>query len=576
MEQQTFYNAAIYCRLSKDDLSQGESSSIQTQRALLTKYITDNGWRIVDVYVDDGISGTTFERSGFNRMLEDIENGKINMVVTKDLSRLGRDYLKTGYYTEVYFPENNVRYIALNDGIDTLKSDNDIAPFKNILNEMYAKDISKKIKSAYKVRMARGDYHGAFAPFGYAKDPQNKGKLIIDPESSETIRLIFDLAKQGYGAARIRTVLIERKILTPSAYLYMQKPEKWYTKMYQNADPKLFYTWAMGAVERILDNEIYIGNMVYHKEISVSYKSKRRQAQPREKWERHENTHPPIIDQETWDLVQERFLHRGRLPRVNAPNIFQRIVRCADCGKQMWLCCNQRSRVTGERTERRYFHCTTYREFGPTKCSCHSTNHKAVYNIVLNDIREYAKLAVEQPDELLKTLTESENKQKKAAYKLAGRNYDNGVKRLGELEKLLRRLFEENVSGRMNDENYQAMFSQYQAEQKCLKAEVSELSRQLAVLGEVQNNSQRWIDLIAKYAELQELDAPIINELCEKILLHQAQKTDGKRVQKIEIFYRFVGKLSTADGETEHEIHGSKHLCSNQIAEVSAMNGESA
>ncbi len=567
MEQQAFYNAAIYCRLSKDDLNTGESSSIQTQKALLTKFVTDNNWRVAACYVDDGISGTTFERSGFKQMICDIEDGKINMVVTKDLSRLGRDYIKTGYYSEVWFPENGVRYIALNDGIDTLKSDNDIAPFKNILNEMYAKDISKKIKSAYKVRFARGDYQGAFAPFGYAKDPDSKGKLLIDPESSETVKLIFDLAKQGYGAARIRTVLIEKKVLTPSAYLYKQRPEKWYTKKYQDADPKEFYAWSMGAVERILDNEIYIGNMIHYKEISVSYKSKRRQNQPRDKWSRSENTHEPIIDRETWDLVQERFLHRGRLPRTNPPNIFQRIVRCADCGKPMWLCCNQKSPCTGQKTERRYFHCTTYREFGATKCSCHSTNHKAVYEIVLSDIRQYAQLAVEQPEELLAVLTESENKQKRAVHRQAQKDYDSGIKRLSELERLLRRLFEENVAGRMNDANYEVMFTQYQAEQQALKTQVDELSKRLAILGEAYDNSQKWIDLIAKYRDLRELDAPIVNELCEKILLHQAYKVDGKRVQKIEIFYRFVGKLPTADGEAEHEIHGSRHLCANKETE---------
>jgi len=293
----------------------------------------------------------------------------------------------------------------------------------------------------------------------------------------------------------------------------------------------------------------------------VSYKSKRRQNQPRDKWVRSENTHEPIIDRETWDLVQERFLHRGRLPRTNPPNIFQRIVRCADCGKPMWLCCNQKSPLTGQKTERRYFHCTTYREFGPTKCSCHSTSHKAVHEIVLNDIREYARLAVERPKELLKTLTESENKQKQTAYRQAQKDYDSGIRRLGELERLLRRLFEENVAGRMNDENYEAMFSQYQAEQQSLKEQVDELSKKLAVLGEIHDNSQKWIELIAKYKDLQELDAPIINELCEKILLHQAYKIDGKRVQKIEIFYRFVGKLPMAGGNPEHEIHGSRHLC---------------
>jgi len=564
VKQQEFYNAAVYCRLSKDDLSHGESSSISTQKAMLTKYVTDNNWRVHDYYVDDGISGTTFERADFQRMISDVEAGKVNMVITKDLSRLGRDYLKTGYYTEVYFPENDVRYIAINDGVDTLNQNNDIAPFKNILNEMYAKDISKKIKSAYRVKIARGDYQGAFAAFGYAKDPNNKYKLIIDEESAATVRLIFDLAKQGYGAARIRTELVKRKLLTPAAYLYKQKPEKLYVKKYQNADEKEFYAWSSGTVERILDNEIYIGNMMHYREISVSYKSKRRQRQPRSKWERSENTHEPIIDRETWDLVQERFLHRGRLPRTNPPNIFQRIVRCADCGKAMWLCCNQKSPCTGLKTERRYFHCRTYREFGSTQCTCHSTNYKAVQFIVLNDIREYARLAVERPDELLKMLTESENKQKQASFAQAQRDYDRDTKRLVELEILLRRLFEENVSGRMSDANYELMFSRYQSEQQSLKEQTDKLSQKLTTMGEIRDNSQRWMSLIAKYKDLQELDAPIVNELCEKIMLHQAYRVNGRRMQQIEIFYRFVGKLTAVNGRVEHKIRGSRHLCVNK------------
>ena len=541
MEQQNFYNAAIYCRLSKDDESHGDSLSIVTQKEMLTKYVTERGWRVHNYYIDDGISGTTFERSGFKQMIEDIEDGKINLVITKDLSRLGRDYLKTGYYTECYFPENDVRYIAVNDGIDTINSDNDIAPFKNILNEMYAKDISKKIKSAYKVKFARGDYHGAFPHFGYAKDPQNKCKLIIDPESAATVRLIFDLAKQGFGSARIRTELVARKALTAAAYLYKQKPEKWYTKKFTNADPKDFYAWTKQMVERIREDEIYIGNTVHHREISVSYKSKRRVRQPREKWQITKNTHEPIIDLDTWNLVQERYKHRGRPPRTEAHNIFQRIVRCVDCGRPMWLTPRQINPKTGEKTERRYLHCRTNLDYGKLKCTMHNASYKAVQAIVLNDIREYARLAVDQPDELLKMLTESENKHKQAAFKQTRRDHDRGVKRLGELERLLKRLFEENVAGRMDDANYEAMFAQYQAEQQNLKAEVGELSEQLAVLGEVHDNSQRFIDLVAKYKDLQELDAPIVNELCEKILIHESQKIDGKRWQKIEIFYRFIG-----------------------------------
>jgi len=304
--------------------------------------------------------------------------------------------------------------------------------------------------------------------------------------------------------------------------------------------------------------------MMHYKEISVSYKTKRRQIQSRDKWERKENTHPAIVDRETWELVQRRFLHKGRLPRTNEPNIFQRIVRCADCGKQMWLSGNQRSPCTGLKTERRYFHCATYREFGKIKCTIHSTNYKAVQFIVLQDIREYARLAVEHPEALLQMLTESENKQKQASYVKAQKDYASGTKRLEELEVLLRRLFEGNVAGRINDENYEIMFSRYQAEQQGLKQQVEMLSKQLTAMGEIRDNSQRWMSLIAKYKDLQELDAPIVNELCEKIMLHQAYRVNGRRMQQIEIFYRFVGKLTAVNGRVEHKIRGSRHLCVNK------------
>ena len=325
--------------------------------------------------------------------------------------------------------------------------------------------------------------------------------------------------------------------------------------MYQNQSGYIFYAWTVGMVERILDNEIYIGNMIHYKEVSVSFKSKRRQHQPRDKWVRSENTHEPIIDRETWNLVQERFLHRGRLPRTNPPNIFARIVRCADCGKQMWLTPLQKNPKTGEKSERRYFQCVTNREYGSLKCTMHNASHKAVCAIVLNDIRTFASIAVETPDKLLSILTEVENKQKKEKYAQMQSEYKTGKNRLNELELLLQRLFEENVTGRLNDANYNMMFGKYQAEQEQLIITVAEVEKRLAESSEIHDNSQKWIDLIAKYVDLKELDAPIINELCEKIMINEAEKIDGKRTQRIEIYYRFIGKLP----ESEQIIEGNSN-----------------
>ena len=545
--EQRYYNAAIYCRLSQDDKNKGTSLSIQNQKALLSEYVQENGWRVEDVYVDDGISGTTFERGDFKRMLDDIEQGKINMVVTKDLSRLGRDYLKTGYYTEVYFPEKGVRYIALNDGIDTLNRDTDIIPFKNILNEMYAKEISRKIKSAFKTKFERNEYHGAYAPFGYAKDPKSK-KLVIDEGCADTVRLIFKLSSQGNGAAKIRNVLIADKHLIPSAYLHMQNP-KYYAKKYENADEQAWYEWSNNIISRILKNEVYIGTTVHHKEKTVMLDKKRRQVNPKDQWLRVENTHEPIISRDVWDAVQERVQGKVRLERTNPESIFGKIVRCADCEKVMWLSPIQRSKVTGERLKAgtRFMRCSTYNIYGKTKCLSHNINYNRLCQIILDDIRYYARLALSNPTSLIKALDESGNAKKQAEVRKVRRDYERKAKRLAELDRLLQRLFEESAAGIFNEANYAVLVAKYQQEQVELSQEADELYSQLSALDEGYRSNEKWAGLIANYTHLQELNIDIIGELCDKILIHHPETVDGIRTQKIEIFYRFIGQVPSAE-----------------------------
>jgi len=543
LEQQIYYDAAIYCRLSRDDDIHGESSSILTQKAMLSKYVQEQNWRIIDYYVDDGISGTTYDRPDFKRMIRDIEEGKINLVITKDLSRLGRDYIQTGYYTEIYFTEKNVRYIALNDGIDTINSDNDIAPFKNILNEMYAKDISRKVKSAYKIKAARGDHHGAYAPFGYKKHPEIKGKIIVDYESAEVVRLIFKLASQGYGASRIRTELTRRKILTPSAYLNKLN-SRYYGKEFINAKPEKYYSWSMNAVQRILQNEIYIGNVTHYKEISVSYKSKRRQPQSKDKWITVIGSHEPIVDKETWDVVQDKARRRVNLGASHEPNIFARIARCADCGWSMGLTPRQIDFKTKKRTERRYLQCSTNRVYGKTRCTLYNTNYQKLCDLVFDDIKAFSKIALENSEELLLMLTASSDKKKLKDLEQAKKDLAKTKQRLNDLELLLQRLFEQNVSGKISDYNYSVMFKKYQKEQETQRLREKELIARIEANSQSVDNASKWIELIKQYVDIQELDSIIVNELIEKILIHEAKKENGKRIQKIEIYYRFIGKAS--------------------------------
>jgi len=515
MTPKEIYDVGIYCRLSSEDESRSDSVSIQNQKTMLTKYVIDNNWRVIDCYIDDGVSGTTFEREGFKRMLGDIEQGKINMVITKDLSRLGRDYLKTGYYTDVYFPDNGVRYIALNDGIDTINKENDIAPFKNILNEMYARDISKKIKSAYKVKCARGDYHGSFAPFGYAKDPEDSKKLIIDEESAATVRLIFQLSSQGYGCAKLRHYLADNKFLTPAAYLHKKDPKQ-YTKRFQNVPDgdSIWYAWSNGVVANILHNQVYIGNIVHYKQVSVSFKSKKCKPQPKDKWLITENAHPPLIERELWELVQERMKQKSRgFQTCIYPNIFNKIVRCADCGWNMQLSSYSTSKTGKRYYENRYFSCLTNRDYGKNRCTTHSAIYKELYQLVFDDIRRYAKMAVEQPEILINTLSTTEEKKRQTSESKMKEEYGQGKKRLDDLVLLLQKLFEQNVSGILNDTNYTAMFTKYQQEQGHLETRVKELEKQLTLIEQNEGNSQKWVDLISKYADFLTFSKSIVATL---------------------------------------------------------------
>lgn len=543
MKQHKFYNAAIYCRLSKDDEVNGESSSISTQKQMLTKYAKDNGWSIVDYYVDDGISGTTFERSGFKRMIDDIDEKRINLVLTKDLSRLGRDYLKTGFYTEVYFPENDVRYIAVNDGVDTLNKENDIAPFKNILNEMYAKDISKKIKSAYKIKAARGDHQGAFAPFGYKKHPDVVGRLLINEDTCETVKLIFELARQGLGVSKIRTQLIERKLFTPSAYLHSVNT-KYFSKQYANCSPEYYYSWSTAAVARILHDTIYLGHTTHYKEISVSFKSKKRQTQSPDKWMIVENTHEPLITQEIWDIIKQRMSINSRpIKETREPHIFSKLVYCADCGWLMYLSSYYHDPIK-KITRQKYFQCTSNRAYGKLKCTTHNTRYDLLYQLVLQEIRMYAIMALENNQELAQKLAHISNERKQKEFDLYSSELAESKARFDEIDLMFSKLYEDNVNGKISDRQFQAMSERYEKEQEQLSPRISKLTYYVEKSKQSFDSVSCWMKTIRKYADITELSREILNDIIERIDVYQPEKVDGKRSQRIDIIYRFVGCLN--------------------------------
>ena len=506
--KQQIYNTALYLRLSRDDELQGESSSITTQRSMLRLYAKEHHLNVIDEYIDDGWSGTNFERPSFQRMLEDIEAGKINCVVTKDLSRLGRNYIMTGQYTELYFPSHNVRYIAIDDGVDSEKGESEIAPFKNIINEWVARDTSRKVKSAFKTKFAEGAYYGAYAPLGYKKHPDIKGKLLVDEETKWIVEKIFSLAYQGYGSAKITKILREEKVPTASwlnftrygtfAHIFEGKPE---SKRYE---------WTIAHVKAILKSEVYIGNSVHNRQSTVSFKSKKKVRKPESEWFRVENTHEPIIDKEVFYRVQEQIKSRRRQTKEKATPIFAGLVKCADCGWSMRFATNK-----ANKTPYSYYACSYYGQFGKGTCSMHYIRYDVLYQAVLERLQYWAK-AVQQDEE----------------------------KVLNEIDRLFAKMYEDRACEKITERNFIMLSGKYQKEQIGLEQQITNLREELSKMEQDMIGAERWIELIKEYSVPKELTAPLLNAMIEKILIHEATTNEeNERIQEIEIYYRFIGKV---------------------------------
>ena len=381
--QKNDYHVGLYLRLSKDDMQQGESMSISTQRAILTDYCTKNQLTICKVYTDDGYSGTNFDRPGFQELLTDVERGMINMVITKDLSRLGRDYIMTGYYSEVFFQEKGVRYVAVGDNFDTLDGYNEIAPFKNILNDMYARDISKKIKSAKHQRAKQGLFIGSQTPYGYRVDPNTKGVLIVDPEAAETVRIIFQLAADGLGSVAIADELQARKIVSPSAYKYLNGDQRF--ARYAAVKSGDYYVWCPTTISQILSNKVYTGQLVSLKTESTSYKIRQRISVPAERQIVTENAHEPIVDKTLFEEVQQIRAARGCRANNKRFNLFRGKLFCECCGHPLAISTKQ---LLSGKTE---IYLCMHHYHRPDICPhTHRVYHDMLYPYVLQQIRQFA------------------------------------------------------------------------------------------------------------------------------------------------------------------------------------------
>lgn len=523
---------ALYARLSKDDDLVGDSNSIVHQKEILAKYAKEHGFTNIEFYVDDGFSGTNFNRPDFQRMMADAEEGKISTVIVKDMSRFGRDYIMVGYYTEIYFSNLDIRFIAINDNVDSnIQTENDLTPFKNVFNEWYAKDTSKKIRAVFKAKGNSGKHLTTNPPFGYKKDPNDKEKWIIDDEAATTVRRIFQMYVDGYRISEIGHKLTEEKVETPILY-YMNRGIK------TNARSEYPEIWDLMSIKYILSQTAYAGHTVNFQTAVKSYKTKKQIRLPKEDWIIYRNTQEPIIDEKTFETVQQmRKVKRART-KYNEPNMFSGLLYCADCGNHLTIQRVARNRKMDN------FSCATYRKKKKGLCSCHRILVSDLETIVKEDLQkvcEYVFLHEKEfTDEYLsgskRETVKFQTKTKAELKRLSERQEEIG--------KIIRKLYEDNVNGRITDERFDFLAKSYEDEGNDLKAKIQELQNALVLSAQNEEKLSKFLKVVKSYTEIEELTPEILNSFIEKIYIGETEKYDGRKMQEVEIIYKFVGAIN--------------------------------
>ena len=536
---------ALYCRLSCDDDLQGDSNSIRNQKMLLKQYADEHRLRNVKFYVDDGYSGSNFDRPDFQRMIRDIDEGKVSTVIVKDMSRFGRDHILVGYYTKYYFAEADVRFIAVYDQVDSeLNPDDDITPFKNILNEMYAKDCSKKIKAVMKAKGNAGKHLVTHPPLGYKKDLNDKEKWVIDERGAETVREIFSLCMNGYGPTQIARILTERKVDTPVVYFHkhgLPTP----SKIRDGSE-----IWDQKSVAGILENLEYTGCTVNFKTYKKSYKSKKRIEAPKEDRLVFENTQEAIIDRQTYDTVQKIRQCKRRPTPMGEMNALSGMLYCADCGKKMYLC-----RCTTMK-QAEYFNCSTYRKKKKNLCTSHQITVKAVETLLLDDLRRTLQFAQSQKEEFLRILEENSEVKTKQEIKENLRKLSAAEERIKALDKIIQSLYEDKVAGKLSEERYLKLSDTYETEQAELTEKAQTLKAEIEKDKKEKDHILDFLCLVEKYSSVEELTPEIIRSFVDKIIVHEKRKENVHYRQEVEIVYNFIGAVEIPDFLDDDEYDG--------------------
>ena len=526
---------ALYERLSQEDKLDGESNSIANQKKILERYCKDHGITAYRHYdEDDGYSGTNFNRPGFQRMLADIKAGRIKRVIVKDMSRFGRDYLQVGMYTDVVFPEFGVHFIAVNDGVDSTRGESEFTAIRNVFNEMYARDTSKKIRATWQSKGKSGEHLTTIPPYGYMKSPEDKKKWIVDEEAAAVVQKIFSLCASGKGPTQIAKWLKQQQILNPTAYCHAKGLP---TSNKPTADP---YKWTNETVSRILERVDYLGHTVNFKTTKKSYKSKKKIKNPESEWVIFENTHEPIWTEAIAEAVKQARQSRRRPTKMGEMGMFSGMMYCADCGSILYQC-----RATGFRKDQEYYICSGYRK-GKQVCNTpHSIRTVILEELILQNLREIVSFARSHENRFVQMVMDMDVKERNKGLAKKRRLLSESKKRITELDMIFKRLYEDNISGKLTDERFHKLSTDYEAEQAGLQAQAAMLREEIEEAESKSANVDRFLSVVRQYTDIPELTPRILHEFVEKIVIHAATDPHSKinRRQEVDIYYKGIGIL---------------------------------
>ena len=526
---------ALYCRLSRDDGTESESNSIGNQKKLLSQKAKEMGLTDTKYYVDDGYTGTNFNRPGFQQLIDDIEIGLVSAVMVKDLSRLGRDYVSVGNYTDSYFPEHNVRFIAVNDAIDSDEGESEIAPFKNILNEMYARDISKKIRSSHRLRGSMGEPLSQ-PPYGYIKSPENKKKWIIDPEAATVVKSIFKMCLDGKGNETIARELQENKVLIPMAYWRSKGLNRGGKKTQTNP-----YKWCKTTIQKILSQQEYCGDIINFKTYSKSFKNKRRIENSKENWAVFKDVNEPIIDRETFETVQKfisKIKRRAPKKENGERSIFNGLIYCGDCHSKM------RYHTSTSNKEIHYFTCSDNKVDYRGKCpGRHYVRADALEEVVKLELRRLVEMLEIDESYFAQLILRKNDEEREKDKKFLESELQKAIARSGTVSQLYEKLYEDNVIGKVSDEWFVELSHKYEKERMDLKARIADTRHKIEELKNNNSEYEKFISAIRRFMQMDNLTSPLLRELIDHIDIFETEGTGKSRTQRIVIYYRFIGYI---------------------------------